>query len=679
MVLIIPEALGKLSNLTQLHLSVNPSLSGEIPEALGKLSNLETLNLGWNSLSGEIPKALGNLSNLTSLSLSGNKLLRGEIPDTLGNLSNLTFLDLSHNDSLSGEIPETLGNLLNLTYLDLQNSNLSGELPEALGNLLNLTYLHLSDNKLSGEIPDTLGNLLNLTQLYLYNNGLRGEIPEALGKLSNLESLNLSANKLSGCFPESFKENLCSLTENCDSLDCNRIQSDCACDEESAPLYAANDQDNDGYQSDVDCDDNNAAIHPGAEDIPDNCIDEDCDGVDATDSMYINLESSKGNCGQLGAIVLDINGGQAPYRVSWDGPKKGSKVIQKNLDFISKLMAGSYDVTVVDTVGNRVSKTVELEKESQNIIVNNVESRNIICQDLGGIHINVKGAAPFHYSWSGFESGEYTEAYWYDIKDLEVGTYKVTVVDNNGCSFEHENIRIENSAPYFCLQEIAIDNSFKLKGTIVRGQFPYQIQLRNDSDELLETLSNEVFEFRSYPPGTYHIELLNNNECLQKQTFTTGLNSDTIKASFCTGSFYAFGQFTYTEAGVYLLENCNSNNISYLELTEKTDCDMWLSDSTITKVQRPMNSFIEKAQVSKLQLYPNPTNNLLTINFKQLASKMTSVYIFNISGQAVYRSNFAEAEEQLQIDISTFPIGTYVVKVIDLTGDTATGKLIVVQ
>ena len=55
----LPEALGNLLNLTQLHLSVNPSLSGEIPEALGKLSNLETLNLGWNSLSGEIPKALG--------------------------------------------------------------------------------------------------------------------------------------------------------------------------------------------------------------------------------------------------------------------------------------------------------------------------------------------------------------------------------------------------------------------------------------------------------------------------------------------------------------------------------------------------------------------------------------------------------------------------------------------
>ena len=130
------------------------------------------------------------------------------------------------------------------------------------------------------------------------------------------------------------------------------------------------------------------------------------------------------NGGSNGSGTIGVAGGASPYTYTWS-PNVSTTATANGLS------AGSYSVTVTDMNGCS-SSTVVVNITQPLAITDNISIiSNVGCNggNGGSASANVSGGtSPYTYLWS--PSGQTT----YSATGLTVGTYTVSVTDNNGCN-----------------------------------------------------------------------------------------------------------------------------------------------------------------------------------------------------------------------------------------------------
>jgi gliding motility-associated-like protein len=136
--------------------------------------------------------------------------------------------------------------------------------------------------------------------------------------------------------------------------------------------------------------------------------------------------------GSDGSISLSVSGGTGNFNYQWSNSETTSS--------ISNLLAGTYSVSVTDSLGCNAFEVIDVGQPTAISIVGNVT--DILCNGGidGSVDVSVSGGSgSYFYSWS---NGVLTQ----DLNSISAGAYTLTVSDFNGCT-NSSSFNVNQSSP----------------------------------------------------------------------------------------------------------------------------------------------------------------------------------------------------------------------------------------
>jgi len=160
----------------------------KLPDAIGKLANLTTLNLFFNPLK-KLPEAVGQLSNLEELNVAQNKLMMLK-DDHFTSLSKLKVLSLYDNNLVR---MGSLAPCVSLEELRIYGNNLE-EMP-ALPSSSKMNTLEIQKNRVKNIGDDYFKSTPDLARLQVWGNPLEN-LPSSLLNCSQLLGLQAQETQI---------------------------------------------------------------------------------------------------------------------------------------------------------------------------------------------------------------------------------------------------------------------------------------------------------------------------------------------------------------------------------------------------------------------------------------------------------------------------------------------------
>ena len=222
-----------------------------------------------------------------------------------------------------------------------------------------------------------------------------------------------------------------------------------------------------------------------------------------------------------GFIGVAPSFGTEPYEYFWDLGGGNTQVVYN-------IVAGDYQITVVDGNGCTDSKTVTITEPESPLSLTILQSGTIACDEVGTVSASVEvdgGTPPYNITWSNGDTGPVAN-------NLTVGEYQVSVIDDNNCMLS-DVVLVTVESPFsvdviiehiVCADQLTGALTLELTGTSP----PYQYSIDNGMTTQLDNT------FDNLPPGTYTILIEDAEGCTV--TIDTTIAELTVTTAFSAGS-----------------------------------------------------------------------------------------------------------------------------------------------